>query len=167
MTPAALLGRMRVALSLLAVALFAGTIVELLTIGHDEDPLQLIPYLFCGLAILSLIAVWGWRSPAVLWIFRGVMLATAGSSVLGMYEHVSGNLAFVREIDPSASGWTALREALSGEAPLMAPATLAFGAALGLVATAGWNARPAAYPAPQHDPRLRVEMRATELTSRL
>ena len=131
--------RFRVFLFLLAGFLFTGTIVELLTLEHDESAMQLVPYALCLLSIVALVVVWRWRSTVVLWAFRGFMLSVMAGSLLGVFEHIDGNMEFVQELDPSASRWTLLREGLTGGAPMMAPGILAIGAVVSIAATYSWE----------------------------
>lgn len=63
------------------------------------------------------------------------MTIIALGSLLGVYEHVEGNLEFARELRPDASGWSLWREALTGRDPLLAAGVFAMAAALTVAAT--------------------------------
>jgi len=120
------LDRLQLFLRLLATGLFVGTIAELIVVGHDDDPIQFVPFLLCGLGLLALAAVW--KRP-------GAIMVLALGSLLGVCEHIEGNIAFVREIHPHAGTATLVKAALTGGAPLMAPGILAIGAAVAIAAT--------------------------------
>jgi len=129
------LERLQLFLRLLATGLFAGTIAELIAVGHDDDPIQFVPFLLCGVGLLAIAAVWKRPSAATVVALRGVMTVIALGSLLGVFEHIEGNIAFVREIHPHASTSMLVKAAVGGGAPLMAPGILAIGAAVAIAAT--------------------------------
>ncbi len=129
------LERLQLFLRLLAIGLFSGTIAELLAVGHDGDPIQFVPFLLCGLGLLALAAVWKRPGAGSVLALRGIMTVIALGSLLGVYEHIAGNIAFVREIHPHASTATLVQAAVTGGAPLMAPGILTIGAAVAIAAT--------------------------------
>ena len=129
------LDRLQLFLRLLATGLFVGTIAELIVVGHDDDPIQFVPFLLCGLGLLALAAVWKRPGAIMVLALRGIMTVIALGSLLGVYEHIEGNIAFVREIHPHAGTATLVKAALTGGAPLMAPGILAIGAAVAIAAT--------------------------------
>ncbi len=122
-------------LHLLAIALFAGTILELIAAKHYDEPTQLIPFLLCGLGIGLVALAWARPTARTIRWLRVAMLVIAGGSLLGVYFHVSGNMEFAREIHPDASFWTLLRAGLQGRDPLLAPGVLAVAAAVAIAAT--------------------------------
>lgn len=122
-------------LHLLAIALFIGTILELIAAKHYDEPTQLIPFLLCGLGIGLVALAWGRPTVRTIRWLRAVMLVIAAGSVLGVYFHVSGNMEFAREIHPDASLWTLLRAGIQGRDPLLAPGVLAVAAAVSIAAT--------------------------------
>jgi hypothetical protein len=129
------LSRLRVWLLLLASGLFIGTLLELFLIEHTEDPVQLIPFVLCGIGLLSLaIALLRQRRTALLTL-RGCMIIIVGGGLFGVYEHVSNNIAFLLEIQPNATTAEVVSKALGGANPLLAPAMLTLAAVLALTAT--------------------------------
>jgi hypothetical protein len=130
-----ILARLRVWLLLLASGLLLGTLLELFLINHMEDTVQLIPFALCGIGLLSVaIALWSPRR-VVLLTLRGCMVVIIAGSLVGVYEHVSNNIAFLLEIQPNASTADVLSKALGGANPLLAPAMLTLAAVLALTAT--------------------------------
>ena len=140
------LRRLRAFLVLLATALFAGTIGELLAAKHYRDPIQLVPFALCGLGLLALGAIWTRPSRGAILAVRALMIVIALGSVLGVYEHLAGNYEFVHEVRPSADTWALAKATLTGRDPLLAPGILAVGAALAIAATYATAALEAARP---------------------
>jgi hypothetical protein len=131
---ALVLARLRRFLLATSAALLAGTVVELLLVDHTEDFEQWIPFALCGLGITAvLVALLRPRRGVLLTLRAWAWLAAAGA-LYGVYEHVSGNLALQREVNPSATGSELLWGALDGGNPLLAPGVLALAAALTLAA---------------------------------
>lgn len=101
--PEQVLARLRRFLLALAGALFIGTVAELAAAGHTASPAQWIPFGLCGLGLLGVLAAWAWPRRAVLLGLRAGMGLVGLGSLLGLYEHVAGNLAFQLEIQPNAA----------------------------------------------------------------
>jgi hypothetical protein len=119
----------------LSAGLFIGTIGELWAVGHDKETIQLLPYALCVLGLVCL-GVLRWRLDRhTVVAIRAVMIVIAVSSLLGVYEHVTGNLDFAREIHKHASTMSRLKSAVTGGAPVLAPGILAVAAAIGVAAT--------------------------------
>jgi hypothetical protein len=129
------LERLRTFLSLLALGLFIGTCAELLLAEHYDDPIQIVPFALCGAGMVAVAIAWLHPTRAVNRIVRALMAIIASGSLLGIYEHLEGNLGFVHEVQPRAANLDALTEALHGAAPLLAPGILAVGAAVAVAAT--------------------------------
>lgn len=125
----------------LAIAMFAGTILELIAAKHYQEPVQLIPFVLCvaGIAAVSL----AWRRPdqRVIQGLRGLMVVTAAGTLLGIWKHVEGNMGFIQEMHPETSGWPLISGAFTGRAPLLASGVLAASAVIATAATfaAGWD----------------------------
>lgn len=136
MTDAQILQRLRRFLVAAAGLLFAGTVLELLLVGHTEGFTQLIPFALCVLG-LGAAAAASFSPPrrAALVGLRVVSLLAAAGSLYGVYEHVAGNVALQREVNPNASGGEFILGALDGGNPLLAPGVLTLAAALALAAT--------------------------------
>ena len=135
MSPAATLFRLRRFLLVLSILLFGGTVVELSLVKHWGDVVQLIPFALCGLG--SLAALFALLRPrrATLLGLRVCMAVVMCGSLFGIYEHFSNNIAFQREIKPSATMSEVLVSAVAGGNPLLAPGTLAVAALLALAAS--------------------------------
>lgn len=135
MGPAATLFRLRRFLLALSVLLFSGTVVELLLVKHWGDVVQLIPFALCGLG--SIAALLALRRPrrATLLGLRVCMGLVVCGSLFGIYEHLSNNIAFQREIKPDAPMKDVLVSGVAGGNPLLAPGTLAVAAVLALAAS--------------------------------
>ena len=135
MSPAATLFRLRRFLLVLSILLFGGTAVELLLVKHWGDPVQLVPFALCGLgSIAALLALLRPRRATLLGLRACMGLVVCGS-LFGIYEHLSNNIAFQREIKPNAPMADRLASAVAGANPLLAPGALAVAAALALAAS--------------------------------
>lgn len=135
MSPAATLFRLRRFLLALSILLFGGTVVELLLVKHWGDVEQLIPFALCGLgSIAALLALC--RPRRATWLgLRVCMGLVLCGSLFGIYEHLSNNIAFQREIKPNAPMADMLVSAVAGANPLLAPGALAVAALLALAAS--------------------------------
>lgn len=124
-------------LLLLAVTVFgaAGLAAELALIEHWAEPPQLVP-----LATLALILAAGAAAAlrpgrTTVRSFRLVMGLAVAAGLAGVGFHLSGNLAFEREIVPDAALGALLWEAVRGATPLLAPGSLVQLGLVGLVFT--------------------------------
>ena len=129
------LGRLRTFLRALAAALLAGTIVELILAGHTESLMQWVPFVLCGLGLLTLAADWLRSTRGTASALRAVMAVIACGSLLGVSQHFLGNRDFAREMNPQAGAGTILRRSLTGADPLLAPGILAVAAAIAIAST--------------------------------
>ena len=89
----------------------------------------------CLIAIAPMLAVLlrpGRRSIQAL---RGMMLAMALAGLLGAYEHVTGNLALMREVNPAKAAAAPIKIALTGANPALAPGARGVTALIALAAT--------------------------------
>lgn len=127
--------RYRLFLLGLAGFIFAGVPFELWAAEHTSEPAQYIPFVLSGLALVAVIAALLRPSRRTLLALRWIMVPVALGSLLGLYLHLTGNIAFAREIQPNASTMTVLQEALHGADPLLAPGVLAIGAVIAAAAT--------------------------------
>ena len=135
MNPEVVLRRLRLFLLALSAALLCGAVTELWLVEHTEDPLQLIPFVLCGLGAVALIVALLRPTRATLWALRACMLLVAAGSLLGVYLHVESNFGLERELNPGMSAGQVLLGALGGANPLLAPGVLAIAAVLALAAT--------------------------------
>lgn len=111
----------------------AGTLTELLLIGHIESVWQLIPV---GLLTLMLLALASWLVSPRKATIRGVQTVAVtciASGVIGLVQHYRGNRAFELEMYPDLGGWDLVWESLTGATPALAPGAMI---QIGLVAIA-------------------------------
>jgi hypothetical protein len=127
--------RLRRFLLVVAAASCLGIGTELWLAEHTGESMQLVPFALCGLGFVASVAALLRPNRQTLLVLRLVMIPVALGSLLGVWEHLEGNLEFVRELQPSASAGAALLEAIYGAAPLLAPIALALIAVLALAAT--------------------------------
>lgn len=134
MNPEAVLSRLRQFLLVFSALLFVGAVIELWLIGHNEEFVQLIPFGLCGLALAAvLLVLFLPRRALILGLLVCMGLVMLGS-LFGVYEHVTGNAEFEREINPNASTGNVIMGALGGANPLLAPGVLGVAAMLSLAA---------------------------------
>ena len=129
------LARLRRFLLATSAFLLAGTVAELLLVGHTEGFAQLLPFALSGLGLVAAAAAALRPRRGALLALRVVSALAALGSLYGVYEHVAGNLALQREVNPNAAGTEFLLGALDGGNPLLAPGVLTLAAALALAAT--------------------------------
>lgn len=122
---------------LLALVLFgsAGLLAELLLLEHYDEAYQLIPLVLLTAGLVSGLAVGLRPSRRTIRAFQALMAAFLVAAVLGLWFHLSENVAFEREIDASAGGVALLWIALRGATPSLAPGALAQLGLLGLILT--------------------------------
>ena len=78
--------RLRTFLLWLAESMCVGTIIELFLAKHYEDPLQLVPFVLCGVGLIAVAAVLHRPLRSRLLMLRGVMGLLLLGSLLGVYE---------------------------------------------------------------------------------
>ncbi len=127
--------RLRRFLLIMVDLLCVGTIAELVLAKHYKATDQLIPFILCIIAFLSVLAVQLRPARGTIRVMRLVMIALVLGSLLGGYLHLSANYAFSIDIRPNATTVNALLTSLSGAAPLLAPGILALAGVLALAAT--------------------------------
>ncbi len=140
MSDSQILGRLRRFLLQVVVGLCALTLVELWLEEHIED-LQLVPFVLCSLTLVTTLLYFRRPGRRTLVALRASLVLLAADSLLGIWLHVSGNLAFALEIRPNAAIGDVWYEALSGGSPLLAPGILALTAMLAGAST--WRQDPA------------------------
>jgi hypothetical protein len=122
------------------VAGCAGTLAELLLIGHFEDPWQFVPLALLGVGLL--IAIWHAAAPGLL-STRLVQLMMAFfviSGAAGVVLHYRGNQEFALEMQSSLAGWPLVQEVVTGATPVLAPGSMTL---LGLIGFAAVHRHPA------------------------
>jgi hypothetical protein len=135
MTAAEVLRRLRNFLLVLAIFLFVGALIELWLVGHTKEFVQWIAFALAGAGALASTLVLCRLSPISVRVLRVCMMIVALGSLFGMYQHISGNVAFAREIHPDSSTSQLFWRGLQGGNPLLAPGVLAVAALLALSAT--------------------------------
>jgi len=134
MSDALVLSRLRRFLLAVSALLFVGTLAELWLTGHDETAVQLLPFALCGVGLAAVLcALLRPRRAAVLGLLACMGLVAAGS-LFGVYQHVAHNVAFQREVHPTATAGEVLMGAVAGANPLLAPGVLALAAVLSMAA---------------------------------
>ena len=111
---------------LLAVFLLGtlSTAIELVLLGHYENPWQWTPL---GMFALSLVvlAVWFFLEDLrVMRVFQATMVLFLVSGCLDIVLHYSNNRAFELEMYPSIEGTELIWESLTGAMPALAPGTM-------------------------------------------
>ena len=135
MHAAEILKRLRTFLLVLALSLFAGALVELFLVGHTTGFVQWLAFVLAGAGALASVLVLIRLTPATVRVLRVCMLVVVLGSLFGIYQHISGNVAFAREIRPDSSTSELFWRGLQGANPLLAPGILIVAALLALSAT--------------------------------
>ena len=135
LSAADVLQRLRKFLLVLAVLLFAGSLVELWLVGHTEDWLQLIPFVLAIVAIVVCFLMMFQPAKRTIQVMRIWMAVVVLGTLFGVYQHIAGNIAFEREVNPKATTSQLAWQAVGGGNPLLAPGILAFAAVLAVAAT--------------------------------
>jgi hypothetical protein len=135
MTAAEVLRRLRLFLLTLSSLLFAGTLLELWLVNHTEDAIQWLAFVLGGVGLLSTLMVLAWHGRVTVLVQRACMLLVIIGSCFGIYQHVSNNIAFEREIQPNATLSQLVWKGVAGANPLLAPGTLAIAGLLSLAGT--------------------------------
>jgi hypothetical protein len=112
-------------LGILAFGL-AGTAMDLLLIGHDEDVWQVIPLAVIGLALvvttgLALTGSPTGRAAMAVRLFRAVMMLLMLTGGVGAVLHYRANMEFKLEMDPSLSGLELFISVVRAKAPPAMP----------------------------------------------
>lgn len=135
------LARLRRFLLLLTVGVCAGIALELAITGHTQSPVQLVPFVLCGLGALTAVLVLFVPNRGSITALRVVMLLSLLGGAFGVFEHLEENVEFAMEIKPAQTQAAPLAAALSGANPPLAPGALGASA---LIALAAVYAHPAA-----------------------
>ena len=127
----------------LAAVMFVGLFLELLAAKHVQEPMQLVPVVICVAGCSSVLLAWKRPSRNVIQGMRLVMLLASAVSLLGIWQHVAGNLGFVLELHPNTTGMALALGAIAGRAPVLASGALAATGVIAILASfaAGRNVR--------------------------
>ncbi len=134
MNAAEVLRRLRQFLLTLSILIFGGTLLELWFVEHTGEAIQWLAFVFAGIGLAAAVLALLRRQPSTVLITRVLMVIVIGGSFLGVYQHVSNNVAFEREIQPNATTRQLIWKGVSGANPLLAPGTLAIASLLSLAA---------------------------------
>lgn len=135
MNTAEVLRRLRYFMLLLSSLLFAGTLLELSLVNHTDGAIQWSAFVLAGIGLLVNLGVLARSGPVTVSLLRWSMFVVIIGSLFGIYQHVSGNIAFEREIQSNATWSHLVWKGLSGANPLLAPGTLAVASLLSLAGT--------------------------------
>lgn len=124
----------RILLTILAFGI-VGLVPELLLLEHLKSPTQLIPFALLLLMAAGVGLVYFRPNRTNLRLFQGLMILVALGGLMGVWEHLEGNLEYVRELSPTLSGFPLLWKALHKGAPVLAPGVMLQMALLGLAFT--------------------------------
>lgn len=126
---------MRRFLLIIVELLCIGTVAELWLEKHIKETNQLIPFVLCALALVSVLLLQWKPGPRTIWFLRMVMIAVILGSLLGGFLHLSSNIDFQVEMRPNQSATDSFFAALMGTAPILAPGMLGLAGVLALAAT--------------------------------
>jgi hypothetical protein len=128
------LARLRHFLLIISAGVFIMTVTELIFLGHWNETIQFLPFVLSALGLTALALVYFRPNRTSLTMMRWSMIVIGGCSFIGFYMHLSLNLKFWLEVQPSATTWDLIKAALKGENPALAPGILLLGAVIGLAA---------------------------------
>jgi hypothetical protein len=113
----------------------AGTLLELLLIGHDEMLAQFAPLVLLGVGIFA--AAWTLIAPrpAAIRALQILMVVFVASGLIGVVLHYKGNEAFELEMSPSRAGLSLMSKTLTGATPVLAPGSMCLLGIVGLAFT--------------------------------
>lgn len=127
--------RLRRFLLILAGLALVTTLLELWLQDHTKELLQLVPWVLCGLGLLSVVIALARPNRLSLYLLRGAMAVVGLGGLGGIAVHLLENIEFQQDIHPTQTLNDFFMAALKGAAPLLAPGALAFAALLALAAT--------------------------------
>ena len=113
----------------------AGVSLELVLLGHYEDPPQWTPLALLGVGFGAGALVLVRPSPHAVRLYRWVAGAFVAAAAVGIYFHLKANVEFELELRPSMAGLELAIESLRGAMPALAPGAMAQLGLLGLLTT--------------------------------
>jgi hypothetical protein len=119
----------------LSVLLFCGALIELWLVGHTADKIQWLAFVLASLGAIGTLVILFVPLRTTVVVVRICMAVVVLGSLFGIYEHVTGNITFAREIQPDLPAGDAVWKGLKGANPLLAPGILSIAAILTLTAT--------------------------------
>lgn len=128
------LARIRQFLLLISATVFSMTVTELFFLSHWSEAIQFLPFVLSTWGLVTLALAYFRPSRQNIDLLRWSMIVIGLCSLIGVYEHMANNLGFQMEIQPNATAWELVVATLEGANPVLAPAILALGAAIGWIA---------------------------------
>jgi hypothetical protein len=122
----------------------AGTLVELLLLGHFEAIGQIVPLVLLSAGLLLVTAHTIRPRAGLALAVRGCMALFVAAGFIGIGLHLKGNVEFELEMYPSLGGFQLVAQTLTGATPALAPGTMI---QLGLVGLLGTYRDPTLQPA--------------------
>jgi hypothetical protein len=113
----------------------AGTMGELLLLGHRESAAQLVPLVLLAAGLLVGIMLLAGSTPSGLRLLQVLMILFLASGILGVGLHYQGNTEFELEMHPSIAGIELLSKTLTGATPVLAPGSMSLLGVIGLAST--------------------------------
>lgn len=112
---------------LLTVILLIGSFglgIELLLLGHFEEPAQLVPLVLIAAGIIAVAWTAARPTRGALTSLRLVAGAQIIGGTIGVALHYQSNVEFAHEMYADIGGYRLVREALTGAIPALAPGAL-------------------------------------------
>ena len=112
----------------------AGTLVELIALGHYEDQWQLVPLFVLSVALVSAALQEFAAGRTSLRLLQTVAVTMMAAGIAGVILHYRGNLEFQIETNPELAGWDLFLRIVHAKAPpALAPGVMAQLGLLGLI----------------------------------
>ena len=112
----------------------AGTLAELIALGHYEDQWQIVPLFVLAVALVSAGLQTFAAGRLSLGMLKTVAVAMMAAGAAGMVLHYRGNLEFQLETNPDLSGWDLFAKIVHAKVPpALAPGVMAQLGLVGLI----------------------------------
>lgn len=126
------LATIRAMLLLALLAGSAGTLLELLLIGHDEMAAQTAPLALLAVGVLVAAVMLIAPNLITLRTLQVLMVTFVVSGIVGVGLHYKGNETFELEMMPSRGGMSLVSKTLTGATPVLAPGSMSLLGFVGL-----------------------------------
>ena len=140
-------GLLRRILLWLVLITAGGLLLELLLLGHFDEPWQWVPLVILAVVLLVTPAIFRRPAPRSLQVFRTLMVLCVVAGGIGVILHLKGNYEWELEQSPELTGLALFWEAVRGATPALAPGAMSQLGLVGLLFTY----RHPALRAPSHD----------------
>lgn len=111
----------------------AGTLAELLLLGHYEDWKQYLPLAVLTFGLLTQGFFLVSHSRGSVQLVQAASGLAIASGALGVIMHYRGNMEFALELTPELAGWALFKEVIMGATPALAPGALVPLGLMGLI----------------------------------